>query len=237
MKVIQNMTAKWLGACLIAAATFAAPAAKADFVVSFSTDQWFGDTNPGPTASVFATATFQNNGANHVTLTLDYFGIINGDDGGAKISEWSFNINNFANLTSISRIGGTAGPAATSLSQNHFKADGTGGFFDILIDFHTGGPLNHQAMGSTAVFDIIGNGIVETDFNALSSGGNPGRVGAIHVQSYGITNNNGSLWIGGGCVERCEPPEPPVGEPMPEPGTLTLLGIGIGALALRRRRH
>ncbi len=243
MKVTKNKATKLLGACVIAAATLAAPAAKADVVLSFTTNQWFGSVTPPLSGTPFATATFANAGANTVTLTLDYFGIIPGDDGGAKISEWSFNTSNFANLASITYTsgtpGGTGSSAAILISQNTFKADGTGGYYDFMIDFHPpgSGGLTEQARNTMAVFTLTGNGITEDDFNALSSGGSPNRVAAIHVQSW--DGQGGSLWVGGSCIDRldCEDPDDPVGDPVPEPGTLALLGLGLGAMAYRRRRH
>jgi hypothetical protein len=241
MKQVKTRVWKLLGAAAIAVSALAAPSANASLILTFSTSNWFGDVMPPVNATPFASATFTNSGTelgqNVVMLSLNYFGTIPGDDGNALISEWSFNSNNLASISSISHDSGQGAGATTAVSSNAFKADGTGGFFDILIDFHPGGPLTEQHTG-LAVFKILGSGIDEMDFNSLSFDGNPfGRVGAIHVQSWGPEGD--SLWIGGGVCDPRTTPELCDGgggeQEIPEPGTLAILGAGLLGLAYSRR--
>jgi hypothetical protein len=244
MKISTTGVGKLLGGVALAAGMLMAPAANASLVIVFNTGQWFGNVAPSEANMDFAKATFTNNGANTVRLELDFFGNLSGD---AKISEWSFNLKDTATISNIvfDEAAGTPNNLAIdpvgTYSVNSFKANGTGGWLDMLIDFHPNGQLTQQAENTKFYFDLTGTGLDEMSFNALSTAGNPARLAAVHIQSYGANNAN-SLWVGGNCIPpqgstTCERPDDPTGDPLPEPATLALFGLGLGLMVMRRRKH
>lgn len=180
-----------------------------DYVFEFS-----GATAPAGSAP-WLTATFDDGGTSgSVVLTLSASGLT----GTEFVSAWYFNVDPFANLTSITQT--STDPLATiSIGEDGFKADGDG-LFDFKIDF----AANAFTSGDTAVFAILGTGLLAGAFSAVSAlmGGpeSGGLLAAAHVQSIGIDGED-SGWVAA----------------IPIPAALPLFLAALAGLGLVARRR
>ena len=200
------------------------------FEIDFTTSGAFnGNASHVPASpgsnTVFATAIFDDHGGSgSVTLTMS---VLNNLTGGAYVNDWYFNVSS-APLTSVTFVpGGTAASSVSFTTVDGYKADGTGGNFDLRFQFPTNNP-GELAQGHTSVYNLVGAGITANSFNAFSAGAGPGGpyLSALHVQGYG-----NSVWIGG------DPGGGGGGSQIPEPATLALIGLGLFGLAATRRRQ
>jgi hypothetical protein len=164
--------------------------------VTFNLNQEFsgGQAPGGPPP--WLTATFTQNGANHVTLTLSASGLT----GTENVSEWDFNVTDafVLNLTFSSETkSGTFNTPTISQGLNAFKADGDGKY-DISFGFTTGGVASKVfGAGETDTWDISAIGLTANDFNRLSApdGGHGPFLTAAHVQNTTGAGSGGSGWI------------------------------------------
>lgn len=180
-----------------------------------------------PSGSITATFTDVAGG---VQLVMSASGL----SGSEFIGEWDFNADPSLDLSQLS-ITFDSGQAAQTVGKNtdSFKADGTGGSFDIQFAFATANnDPNRFTAGetSTYLFSYAGNGTFNANsFNFLSAnspGNNPDiSVSAAHVQAIDADPTSG--WVKG----TVDP-----GAPVPEPSTILLLGSGVVGLTLLRRR-
>jgi hypothetical protein len=160
------------------------------------------------------TATFTDNGADHVTLTLSASGLT----GSENVKEWDFNVDPSITLplTFLQTLKtGTFTDPTISQGQNLFKADGDGNY-DIQFDFATGGVASTVfGAGESVTYDVSGTGLDANDFDRLSdpAGGHGPFTTAAHVQNTTGVGTGGSGWI-----------------TVPEPSTILLIPLG-GILA------
>jgi len=109
---------------------------------------------------------------------------------------------------------------SVSVDENDLQADGyTLGKFDLVVP--DTGNLGFEPY--TGTLSLVGFNLDPEDFNFLDSGGN--LFVAVHIGSIG--ENDDSLWVGSGNGT----------PPIPEPGTILLLGGGLLGLALYGKRR
>lgn len=204
--------------------------ARGDLV--FTLDVSFG-SDP---AAGFLTATFSQQSANVVRLTMDASNLQNDEYLNGSLG-WAFNFTDLLGLSAadFSNISGIAGAVTVdpSGSGSLLKADGDGDF-DFAIQFpnssgsRLGAPGGDGVAGSSSVYDIdLGSPLSESDFNLFSdmSGGQGTYLSAAEVQatfdpSGSPGNTDGSDWLGA----------------VPAPGAVVLGALGLGMVGWVKRR-
>jgi len=206
--------------CVLGIATTEAGATSVTFQASL---EYAGGTPPVGSAP-WLTATFDDgNSSGLVTMTL----VATNLTGNEFVSVWDFNLDPNLEPTDLifsapAKVGSFADPKI-SLGENEFKADGDG-HFDILVGFVTSDGLPDRfSAGDSVSYTITGiQDLTANSFNFMSAPDGAGTglyPTAAHVQATGGGGDSTSGWVS-----------------VPEPVSLSLLGMG-GLVAMLRRRR
>ena len=184
------------------------------FDITFIFDGLGVPTNPSP----WVNATFDDGGSpGTVDLTISALGL---DGDNEKVAGIYFNLDPSLNpallvFSDPIKTGAFDNPVINK-GINGYKADGDG-YYDILINFGSGGTVKAFNGGETVKYTITLASLTANSFDFLSApaGGKGPYQTAAHIQSLGATDE--AAWV-----------------TTPEPATIGLLSIG--ALSLLRRR-
>ncbi len=227
---MKNMTKIKYVASLVAVLTLFAGSARADLV--FILDVSFG-SDP---AAGFLTATFSQQSATVVRLTMDASDLLNDEYVNGSFG-WAFNFTTGLGLSaaSFANISGIVGAVTVDPSGSgvELRADGDGDF-DFAINFpnssgsRLGATGGSGIAGDSSVYDIdLGSPLSESDFNLFSDvGGGQGiYLSASHVQATfevggAAGNTDGSDWLGA----------------VPAPGGVLLGIMGLSLVGWFKRR-
>jgi len=112
---------------------------------------------------------------------------------------------------------------------DQYKADGTGGYYDLLFTYHPSTKAFKGGEEQTYLITATGGTITADDFDFPSYGGGE-YLAAVHVQNTPTRTRCGS---GSGWVDGTLPPPTTT----PEPGSMALMGTFVLAAcgAIRRR--
>jgi hypothetical protein len=193
----------------------------------FYEDEGGSDLKPKPDGDPWWLQAIFEDTTDGVLLTLE--ANLSGDN---FVNDWYFNLDpqlNPLDLTFELQSGNTA-PAADNIlqdpdpSKNEYKADGTGGLFDIVFDFPEDDATRFEGQESIQYL-ITGAGLSASSFNFLSDGGYGGWHTAAKIQALSDPPG-GSTWIGDGDGT----------PPIPEPTTILLVGLGLLGIAGLRKK-
>ncbi|MDG3004562.1 PEP-CTERM sorting domain-containing protein [Paludisphaera mucosa] len=223
--MLQMICRTTLGlAALALAPMFVAPSAEAGSI-TYTLGTVFNGGTPTSTPP-WLTATFADNGADTVRLTLTADLNVNDE----FISDVAFNVLStiVPSSLSIDHVSGkTATVQATTQGAQGLTGGGSAGSgFDINLAFSTAGNnggANRFKGTDVVVYDISRTGLTFADFEFTNTGSANAHVGA-HIQGIpGVTGPSGAVKDGGVAV--------------PEPSSIVLSGLGLGAVGLLTMRR
>jgi hypothetical protein len=211
------------------------PMAAQATTLTFDLNIEFSGATPPEGATPWLTATFDDSFGDDYTVRLTMSA--DGLTGTETVDDWLFNFSGDPTGLTFDPFDTTdlpdgLGDDGILTGSDSFMADGDG-YFDIRFDFPPPpGSKDKFAAGETVIYDITydASPITVSSFNFASApGGGQGEYkSAAHIQSIGGEDGD-SGWIG-----------PCDGEPIPEPGTLLLIGSGlagfVGYSGFRRKK-
>ena len=199
--------------------------------IQMDLDILFDGTNTPPAnlTTPWLTATFEDAGVNQVSLTI---GATENLSGSENLKQFYFNFDDELDLSEIA-VTHLASDGAFQLPswtfrENSLQADGDGKY-DIRLDFTTGSTLDQTFNRSEQVSYLLtytgGGPINESSFEFFSqpAGGKGPFLVAAHVQN---TTGGGSAWLAADHITTSA---------VPEPTSMTLLGLGTAGLLFWRK--
>lgn len=190
-------------------------------IINFDLNLEFSGATPPAGDTPWLTAVFNDyDSPGTVEMTLSANNLVEDE----YVNSWYFNLDPTLDLTllNITQVSGAS--ASIFLATDQYKADGVGGYFDLLLDFPQ--DVNDRFIsGGVAIITFELNGITAESFNFLSTPDNApyGYLSAAHVGGIGIDDEY-SGWIATTTA------------PVPEPGTLILIGSGLIGMAGFRKK-
>lgn len=163
----------------------------------FQLNQTYSGTSPtGP--APWLIATFQDAGANTVSLTLNASGL-RADE---FVSSWYFNIAPGFGEAILPN------PDTGAFNYGGQYSAGSAQGFDIQFVFPTSN-ANRFGAGDSITYSLQGEGLDESDFNYLNNNGLGLYYSAAHVQSIGLNGESGWIATGGSNTTPSPSPSPP----------------------------
>ena len=159
----------------------------------------FSGTSPSSPTTPWSNARYQDNGDGTVNLTLSNPNLTGTENASGVYLNFddSLNVKNLS-FSVVSSSGSFTLPSSINLSKNGNKADGDG-FYDILINFATGGTTSQTfGAGDTLTYKISYTSAISVsdfEFKSAMGGGAGSYFAAEHVQNT-LGGGSSSGWIG-----------------------------------------
>jgi len=184
-----------------------------------------------PVNGIFATATFAdvgtgNNKAVELTLSVDDSFALNG-----YVNNWTFNLANGATINSATYKSGSNNNSKTGTPSTlpatfstNSVLNGTGYKFDFGVAFS--GQPKELDQGSSVTYTLSNTNHTLSASDFLANNGTQGLYAAVHVGGGNYDSYFKTLNTDGVATPNS----------VPEPATISVLGLGLAALGFSRRR-
>lgn len=223
---MSNLKKSAVAAAVAFISTIAATSASADVIYEFSNTSTANYNNSllSGSSGIFATANFKDVSSGVVLLTLNVLSTLPSNN---YVDNWTFNLGNSTNISSITYVSGAKGVASTAPitgAANNVSNGTDGGNFDLGFSFESLRPKALKA-GDSAVYTLTGS----FDFDATDflTANDNGIYAAVHVAGGNNNSHFKALNTDGVATSANN---------VPEPTTTALLGLGLLGFAASRRK-